>query len=60
MGKDEYIGPVNGILREISSERELGKNKTPGMRNNRESVVEDRELLRVGDKIVQIRKLTIW
>lgn len=26
MGKDEHIGPVNKILRKISTERELGKN----------------------------------
>lgn len=43
MGKDDYIGLVNGILREISTERELGKNAATGMRDNREGVVEDRE-----------------
>lgn len=53
MGKDEHIGPVNGIL------RELGKNAATGMRDNREGVVKDRELLRVGDKIIQTRNLTI-
>lgn len=59
MGKDKHIGPVRRILRKISTERELGKNAAAGMRDNREGVVEDRELLRVEDKVKQTRILTI-
>lgn len=50
---------MNEILREISTERELGKNVAAGMRDNIEGVVKDREPQRVGNKIIQIRKLTI-